>query len=241
MSGTGAVRNIYISSSTSYTADCKNNLLVNTSLSGHPIYVSSSGTYTGDYNNLYGATNIGNYNYSNYTTLAAWISASNQDQHSLNINPSFININTGLQLTDYSLFIVPRLSNVLYDIDGKYRTAFTTIGAYSIPVIEGYNLELSKLVNPVKVNDVQCLGDYTPVKVIVKNSGTEDYYFNSHPMRLSVHVTALLITTPIRLSLVIFNQSKQRYFRHYYFNAHCSSGKLSNYGKCIFRFRHQLL
>jgi len=189
MSGTGAVRNIYISSSTSYTADCKNNLLVNTSLSGHPIYVSSSGTYTGDYNNLYGTTNIGNYNYSNYTTLAAWISASNQDQHSLNINPSFININTGLQLTDYSLFIVPRLSNVLYDIDGKYRTAFTTIGAYSIPVIEGYNLELSKLVNPVKVNDVQCLGDYTPVKVIVKNSGTEDYYFNSHPMRLSVHVT----------------------------------------------------
>jgi hypothetical protein len=192
MSGNGAVRNIYVDGSSTYISDCKNNLLVNTTTSGYPVYILTTGTYTGDYNNLYGASNVGYYNYSSYTNLVNWQSASGQDAHSTSINPTFVNVSTDLQLTDYSLFVVPRLNNVLLDIEGNNRTSFTTMGAYSTSIFDGYNLEISKLVSPQNVNDVQCLGDFANVKVIVKNSGTQNYFFNTSPVTLHLVVSGVL-------------------------------------------------
>jgi len=43
----------------------------------------------------------------------------------------------------------PMLSDVLTDIQGLDRSSVTTMGAYSIPVVEGYNLSISEITEPM--------------------------------------------------------------------------------------------
>jgi hypothetical protein len=171
----GAGLHIYSGAATLY-----NNLFYNINL--HPIAVGSSSVVS-DYNNLQG----GSFN------LASWQSYSGQDAHSISMQPPFIDTAINLELSNYNLFTCPRLIDVSTDINGSYRTSLTTMGAYSVPFWEGYNLEASAIISPVSSNGALCnSSNFSTVQMSIRNSGTDTIKFFINPMRLYVKVTGAI-------------------------------------------------
>lgn len=159
----------------------KNNIIICDSLQT-PILISGS-TITSDYNNLQG----GSFN------LASWQSSSGQDAHSLSTQPPFINSAINLELSNYNSFTCPRLADVLADINGSYRTSLTTMGAYSVPFWEGYNLEANAIISPISANGALCnSSNFSAVQMSIRNSGTDTIKFFINPMRLFVKVTGAI-------------------------------------------------
>jgi hypothetical protein len=187
--GNAASRSLYATNSSGSTYNLKNNLLINTSSSGYPIYIAGTSTIlNADYNNYYAPINVG-YLGSDHTSIASWRTATGGDANSTNMNPTFVDVNSSLELTDYSAFIVPRLNNVTVDINDVNRTILTMMGAYSIPLFEGYNLELTEIISPREVDDIHCFADYADIEVVVTNAGTNDYDFSVNNYSLHVEVT----------------------------------------------------
>jgi len=167
MSGTGASRNIYIVNSTYSSIDLKNNIIVNAS-SGYPIYVSGTTTpLTSNYNCFYGNTNIG-YITSSHTTLASWQTATSQDVNSITVNPTFINVNNNLKLTNFSGFNCYRYLNVNFDIEGVMRIPLTSMGCYTQP-LPTENASLTEILN---LSESTIVGDSDVLEVVFLNSGT---------------------------------------------------------------------
>ncbi|HOS16955.1 MAG TPA: T9SS type A sorting domain-containing protein, partial [Bacteroidales bacterium] len=188
----------YVYSSDSYDATVMNNLFITNTSGSTPYAVYLAGTYSSayaynyriDYNNYYSTGNMG-YVGSAQATLANWKSVVISDIHSTFILPVFAHVNSNLELTDYSAFIVPRINDVPVDINGINRTILTMMGAYSKPLFEGYDLELIDILSPKAIDDVYCFGDYTDVKVILKNVGTENYYFDTNSVNLHLDVSGV--------------------------------------------------
>ncbi|MFA6637688.1 MAG: T9SS type A sorting domain-containing protein [Bacteroidales bacterium] len=143
-----------------------------------PIDFSSSSVIS-DYNNLVG-TNF---------QLTQFKASKGTDSNSVSIIPAYINVSNSLELSDYSSFTCPRLPNVIFDINTNYRTSITTMGAYSIPIWEGYNLVMHALVSPSVLEYAACdVPAVSDIRVSVRNNGTELIDFSNTPMQLSVKV-----------------------------------------------------
>ncbi len=191
MSGSGASRNIYTTNTSTSVYDIKNNIIVNAS-TGYPIYVAGTSTiFTSDYNCLYGNSYVG-YLSSAHSTLVAWQTATTQDANSISVNPPFIDVNNSLEMSDYSAFFVPRLSEVPNDINDIGRSKLTMMGAYSVPLFEGYDLKMESILSQEEVNDIHCYSDFTNIQVVLKNIGTEHYYFNTDAIKLTVEVSGAI-------------------------------------------------
>ena len=190
LDATAGSRTIYITSSTTSSYDFKNNILLNTSSSGYVIYFSGTTTtpFTSDYNCLYSPGNIG-YLGSARATLLDWQNATTQDANSVSLSPSFVDVSTSLELSDYSPFVVKRLNSVTEDIRGDARIAYTSMGAYSVNIFSGYNLAMTAILSQDDFNDILCYGDYTNLQVVLKNEGTESYDFKVDSIRLTVEVS----------------------------------------------------
>ncbi len=190
-----------------FNATLMNNLLITNNDGGTPYAIYLSGDYSSayahhyriDYNNYYSSRTMGysstSFGYvggTPYTALANWKSVVVTDSHSISILPIFANINTNLELTDYSLFFVPKINEVQFDINGNYRTSITMMGANTILLSEGYNLELSEIISPKEINDIYCVEDYVDVKVVVSNVGIQDYDFTINNLNLNIDVNGAI-------------------------------------------------
>ena len=92
-----------------------------------PIYSTSAPlTYWCNYNNWYTTgTNIGQWGGTNYTTFAAWKTASLVDTNSINIVPGFVS-SYDLHVNNTSLNVGQKLWEVSEDIDDDDRAFYTT-------------------------------------------------------------------------------------------------------------------
>ena len=90
------------------------------------------------------------------------------DSNSVQIMPIYSNLSNGLNMLDNSGFDCPRHPAVLKDINGKQRSALTTIGCYEV-VACGNNIMPRAMVSP---KEVSITGAKTPVTVTVLNAGS---------------------------------------------------------------------
>ncbi len=182
-------------SSTSYPIIAKNNNVYTTTASTcYPLYISNA-TYatpsymTLDYNNYASTGNYVGYVGSGHTTLAQLRSATLQDTHSVVVTPSYLNLATGLELSDYSGMLCNRYGSVGYDITGKSRTLLTPMGAYTVDIYEGYDLGINAIVEPINTSDVFCYQDFASIRLALQNKGSYNLDFAAQPLTLNVEVT----------------------------------------------------
>ncbi len=149
----------------------KNNILANTG-GGYSYVVSDSAVFgisASDNNNLYfTGPYIGNYDGVDKSTLAAWVSASQTDSNSINVNPSFV---SAADLHVASIVMDDRgtpLGNVNDDIDGDTRSPLTPdIGADEYSSISR-SVGITGILSPT---DSVCGSATMPVTVVVSNTG----------------------------------------------------------------------
>jgi hypothetical protein len=175
-----------------------NNVFVaNGGVTPYAIYLAGSysssyaSNYRINYNNYYSSANLA-YVGSVKATLSDWQAVVISDTHSINVFPPFIDINSNLEMFDYSAFIVPRLTEVPNDINDIGRSKLTMMGAYSVPLFEGYDLKMESILSQEEVNDIHCYSDFANIQVVLKNTGTEHYYFNTDAIRLTVEVSGAI-------------------------------------------------
>ncbi len=114
---------------TSYPTAIKNNNIVTTKY--RPVYIDDA-SITSDYNNFYTeGTTFGNYMGTVVNNFAAWQTTSGKDIHSVNVFPSFMDINTGMDIYNPVPVACPLIPDVPRDINGKTRDATTIMGAYA--------------------------------------------------------------------------------------------------------------
>ena len=197
-STSGAVYGIYAyNSNTSYNITMKNNLFVTEGTgTNYPIYAGAyytSSYMTLDYNNYVSLnnTNIG-YASSLITSLSNWKSSTGMDLHSVSIRPSFIDSTKNYELNDYMPFTCPRLSGVTTDINGKLRTATTTMGCYGFQIKEDVDLQAVAFIDPQPVSNAACLTTSVPVKVSVKNIGMKNADFSHSALKISLDVSGAI-------------------------------------------------
>ena len=146
-----------------------------TSGTGYPLYISSA-TYA---TSQYGSLNYNNY-YSNgsyiayvgntVSTIAALKLTTTQDTNSISIQPSFIDSSSNLDLVDYTGFDCPQDGNVLTNINGSPRLTTTTMGAYSLLL-----LNLNARMKEVTGWEKQAMaGRNFPVTAIIENNGLQN-------------------------------------------------------------------
>lgn len=150
----------------------RNNILNNTG--GGYAYVVSDSAVTGitisNYNNLFvTGTNVGVYDGVVTTSLNDWISASEKDSNSVQVNPNFVTP-TDLHATSIAMEdLGKKLANVNDDIDGEIRSANAPdIGADEYSAAQR-NVGVQALLSPV---DSTCGDTLTPVTVVVTNTGS---------------------------------------------------------------------
>ncbi|MDD3280654.1 MAG: T9SS type A sorting domain-containing protein, partial [Bacteroidales bacterium] len=193
----GTVYGIYrYTTSTSYVMNVvNNNIVVAATGTTYPIYISSTTYATAaygivDYNNYYSNGSYLGYIGGARATLAAM--QAYQNTHSVNIAPSYIDVSTSLEMSDYSGVLCPRDASVLYDINGDNRTTLTPMGAYSVYVFEGYNMGINAVVEPINTDEVFCYQDYASIVIAMANKGSLPIDFTSTPMVLHVDVQGIV-------------------------------------------------
>lgn len=150
----------------------RNNILNNTG-GGYAYVVSDSavfGIVKSDNNNLFvTGTNVGVYDGVVAASLNDWISASEKDSNSVQVNPNFVTP-TDLHATSTAMEdLGKKLANVDDDIDGEIRSANAPdIGADEYSAAQR-NVGVQALLSPV---DSVCGDTMVPVIVVVTNTGS---------------------------------------------------------------------
>ena len=121
-------------------AEVKNNILLNNdTYYGYTIFCADTIGFESDYNVLYSSSSrFAHWQGSNAGTLDEWQTTSNNDQHSISLNPEFIS-STNLHTMDkYIDHVGTPLAEVTVDIDGEARDASTPdIGADEFTPLPG--------------------------------------------------------------------------------------------------------
>ena len=135
----------------------------------YPIYLMDAYTTAGwdvSDNNYYSPRWIG-YATSAHTTLTSWQSRVTYDTTSTDYQPNFVDSVNSLELSDYSNFLVPAVSDVRQDIIGMGRIGITAKGCYTSPA-PSVNLALETIENWGKNPNA---GDSDTIKVVLRNGG----------------------------------------------------------------------
>ncbi len=149
----------------------KNNILANTG-GGYSYVISDSAVFgisASNHNNLYcTGPFIGNYNDTARATIGNWISASQLDSNSVNLNPSFVS-SSDLHVASIAMDdLGTHLLNVSDDIDGNTRSLLTPdIGADEYASFSR-SVGITGILSPL---DSTCGSATHSVKVIVSNTG----------------------------------------------------------------------
>ncbi|MBO4543484.1 MAG: T9SS type A sorting domain-containing protein [Bacteroidales bacterium] len=194
----------------------KNNIFYSASQTSAPVYLYSNSysTFNIDYNNYYSANPNNCVRWSNTTySLSGWKQFFNPlDSNSISVVPNFRDTSINLDITNYNDMIAQNVG-INEDIIGNIRLKKTPMGAHApyIAVIAA-NLSAVQIVEPmdISIGDGICAPDYTPVKVIISNTGTDSVDFALTPMRLSLRISgtiSLSIDTIINIGGIdIFEQ-----------------------------------
>ncbi len=169
--------------------NCKNNqfFAMNT-----PIIIDQASNITFDHNNYYSHAGVlGRWSNDIVLTLSDWINKSG-DSNAVSIAPLFYDSTQSLQLVNYVGMACPRDSSVMYDMQNVPRSTLTTMGAYSLPVFEGYNLSIIKVTEPFNKDIIACYPDYSTVKVILSNAGTLPIDLSVNSATIHVKVTGAM-------------------------------------------------
>jgi hypothetical protein len=152
---------------------------------------SYSTNYDVDYNLMYSTWNIGYATAMACQTLADWQVYMPRDKRSLNIRPAFIDSSLNLKLGNYDNLSCFRHNNAPLDIENDARSIITTIGAYSLPFPDVYDLTLKAMTEP-SMSSTLCTYDYVSVKYNIFNSGAYLYDFSTDSMTIHFHMTGML-------------------------------------------------
>lgn len=167
----------------------RNNIWANlgngTSSFGAPFYTQNLTNPTFDYNDLYmlSGGNIGNYNGTLYTTLAAWkLAVSTNDANSISTNPTFTS-SSDLHASNQGLRAAVTGTGITTDIDGTLRSVTSpVIGADEFPAPN-----LDAAITGINTGIQTCVGSQNVV-VTLKNNGLTtltsaliDWTINSSP------------------------------------------------------------
>ena len=105
-----------------------NNIVVNNG-AGQILYGNNQTAFVSDYNNYYGTGSFGTWNGTGVADLDAWVVATTQDTHSLDVNPQYMS-GSNLHVSNILLNGVGQsLAAVTIDIDGDIRDPMPDIGA----------------------------------------------------------------------------------------------------------------
>ena len=160
-----------------YQVNILNNNLVNDYTSGYGLYNAHPASYAStygvrDYNNYYSKSNNHAYlNGATQTTLAAIQSVStDQDQHSIVVNPTWANADTlgpkNLEILGSNHFSCKTAYNVSRDILGLPRSATTCMGCYGLEP----DSNDAQLIGFTNLDSITSTGTH-PVRVILHNAG----------------------------------------------------------------------
>jgi hypothetical protein len=177
----------------SYNYVVENNNIVTLSQKAYPIYLgdnSYGNPWVINSNNYYANQFIGVRNNTAYSSLASWKAALPGDNLSVRYEPVFIDTTTGLDLVETGDLICMRNSDVLTDITGSPRKAYTTMGAYSKYIMER-DLELVEIVSPSHYADL-CSPSYLPIRYLIANNGTTDCNFTKDSLKLHFSMTGTI-------------------------------------------------
>ena len=163
------------STSTAYPTTLYNNMLVNGKNSGYPLYISSTTycapTYTKmDYNNhVSGGSNLA-YMGAAKTTLAAIKSVNTQNNiHTTSTTPTWVNLNTSMQVKNQASFVCPSAEGVDEDIIGMPRVGITGVGCYSTDA-DSIDVMLCNFVGVESLNSNASSSIYA----VIRNVGYKD-------------------------------------------------------------------
>ena len=193
MYGTGSPNALYLNNpSTTYLPVIKNNLLMtNANTLSFPIYYQgnySTSYYVCNYNDYYSSGSYIGYAGGAKNTLTTLRTATGQDANSVNVLPAFYNLSTGLEYKDTINLKCTGLSNLTYDINGKYRGTSTLIGAYDISKVD---LAISSFISP-SANQKVCQYSSQDVRVSVSNIGNENVSFSARPLHLYLSISGAI-------------------------------------------------
>lgn len=169
--------------------ECKNNQFLSMNI---PVMAYQGNSITFDYNNYYSTGGIvGAMDGTSYFTMNDWVSKCG-DLHAISIAPVYIDSTKSLQFLNYTGMACPRLASVNTDINNLARSSVTTMGAYSVPVFEGYNLSVAEITEPVLNTVVKCYPDFSTIKATLYNGGTLPIDFSVDSATLHVNVTGAM-------------------------------------------------
>jgi len=161
----------YFQSSATTANRFKNNIIqMDGNASCMKVYNSPNAFFELNYNNYYFPNgNMGKYNNStNYTTLAAWKTATSKEANSLNFNPNFISL-VDLHILSSSIALQGTSANTSpfnnKDIDGQTRHITT-------PDIGADEFSISDIaIDSIRLDTNMCNGNQYVLKVDLKNTG----------------------------------------------------------------------
>jgi hypothetical protein len=171
ITGDGAARGIYLANLSYNDMVIKNNNIVLTSPTAHPIYMNGTANlnlYDIDYNNLYAPTYVGYYG-GNITSVADWQQQITTDRHSISIFPNFSSPSTDLKLTNYVGVLCNRINSVTVDVNGDTRGLITTMGCYEGLPSKTVNIMLAEITG---TEEGYQLAQTDTLEITVYNTGT---------------------------------------------------------------------
>lgn len=160
------------STSTAYPTRVYNNMLINGKNTGYPLYISSTTycapTYTiMDYNNYVSAGANLAYMGAAKTTLAAIKSVNTSNNiHSTNTTPTWVNLNTSMQIANQTAFRCPAVEEVEEDIIGLPRLGNTGVGCYGLEP----DSNDAMLCSFIGVENLTSAAS-SPIHVVIRNTG----------------------------------------------------------------------
>ncbi len=179
---------------TFYASSIKNNIFYNAT-SNAPVYLNSDPpTGNLDYNNYFNPANYAIFRNNTPFSLTSWQSNSSQDAHSICIMPNFKDTSINLDIINYKDMMANNVG-INEDKVGNNRLKKTSMGAYTAYIATLVsNLSSVQFVEPIDISagDGTCAPDYTPVKIIISNTGTDSVDFTLNPMKLSLRVSGAI-------------------------------------------------
>jgi len=169
-----------------------NNIFTANATTNYPLYIQQAVQVqymTLDYNNYASTGNYIGFVGTGQMTMTALRSTTYQDTHSVAVQPVYIDLNTSLEMMDYSGIVTYRYNSVLTDINGKIRKTLTPMGAYSVDIYEGYDIAINAIVEPVNTSDVFCYQDFASVRLAVQNKGSYMIDFSAHPVTFHIEAS----------------------------------------------------
>ena len=160
------------STSTAYPTRVYNNMLINGKNTGYPLYISSTTycapTYTiMDYNNYVSAGANLAYMGAAETTLAAIKSVNTSNNiHSTNTTPTWVNLNTSMQIKNQTAFRCPAVEEVDEDIIGLPRLGNTGVGCYGLEP-DSNDAMLCSFIGMENLTSAAS----SPIHVVIRNTG----------------------------------------------------------------------